>query len=510
MLRTENRTTDPPALEVCHVTKAFPAVMALQDVSITFHPGTVHGIVGENGAGKSTLMKVLAGINLPTSGELKMDGQSVQIRSVQDAEAAGIVMIHQELNLVDELTVAENIFLGRELRKGITLDRPEMERRASELLAQVRAEFGPRVKVASLSLASKQLVEIAKALSRKARILIMDEPTAVLSQREIEILFSLIQELKAGGTTVIYISHHLREIQALCDEVTVLRDGQVVGHLDRGEANPAELARRMVGRELGDFFPPKTSISDNTIALAVSGLVATPWVHKVSLNVRKGEIVGLAGLIGSGRSETAEAIMGLRPREAGETALEGVSVNIKRPQDAVHNGLAYVSEDRKGTGLHLTLNAIHNMTMANLKAYAHPIVSAKDERLTAESWVTKLDIRVGDLTAPVQTLSGGNQQKIAVAKWLDTQPKVLILDEPTRGVDVGAKREIYELIQSLAKQGLACLVIASEMTELIGLCHRILVLRSGRVAGELQEDQMTEENIMQLAAGIDTDAKEVA
>ncbi|MGV3616315.1 MAG: sugar ABC transporter ATP-binding protein [Fimbriimonas sp.] len=492
----------PPVLQVRHVTQQFPAVRALDEVSVTFHAGRVHGVIGENGAGKSTLMRVLAGLQIPTSGEVLVDGAPTRLGSVREAEARGIVMIHQELNLVDELTVAENVFLGREPRRGLTVDRATMERRTAELLAQVGAPFAPTARVADLSLAAKQLVEIAKAISHDARVIVMDEPTAVLSRHEVEALFALVAKLRERGVAVIYISHILSELIRICDEITVMRDGKVVGALPATEATPAGLARMMVGREMGDFFPPKPPLPTGDPILEARHVAVEYCVRDVSLEIRAGEIVGLAGLIGSGRTETAEAIAGLRPRIGGEIRRDGSPTKIRRPKDAVAAGIAYVSEDRKGAGLVLDMDVVENATLASLSRYGRLAVDTKRQRAATDEWVRRLDVRVGDVRAPVRFLSGGNQQKVAVAKWLETQPKVLILDEPTRGVDVGAKREIYDLIGELAKEGMACLVISSEMTELIGLCHRILVLQNGRVSGELTEREMTEENIMMLAAGI--------
>jgi ribose transport system ATP-binding protein len=491
-----------PVLEVRDVTQQFPAVRALDGVSLAFRAGEVHGVIGENGAGKSTLMRVLAGLQVPTSGEVLIDGTAKRLTSVRQAEAEGIVMIHQELNLVDELTVAENVFLGREPRRGLAIDRRTMETRTAELLREVGAPFAPTARVADLSLAAKQLVEIAKAISHDARVIVMDEPTAVLSRHEVEALFALVAKLRERGVAVIYISHILSELLHVCDVITVMRDGRVVGDLPAREATPAGLARMMVGREMGDFFPAKSPRPSGAPALEARGLKVGDCVADVSLDVRPGEIVGLAGLIGSGRTETAEAIAGLRALAAGEVRRDGAPVRLRRPQDAVRAGIAYVSEDRKGAGLVLDMSTVENTTLASLRRYGRIAVDGKKQRAATDEWVRKLDVRVGDVDAPVRFLSGGNQQKVAVAKWLETRPRVLILDEPTRGVDVGAKREIYDLIQELAAEGMACLVISSEMTELIGLCHRILVLQNGRVAGELEGDGMTEENIMMRAAGI--------
>jgi ribose transport system ATP-binding protein len=490
-------------LEVRGLTKVFPATRALDGLDLAFEKGEVHGVIGENGAGKSTLMKILSGIYEPTEGSVLLDGQEVRFRKPGDAMAKGIVMIHQELNLVDDLSVAENIFLGRERTAKGLLDRAAMREAAVELLKQVAAPFSPDTRLGDLSLAAKQLVEIAKAISYDARLIIMDEPTAVLSDRETSALFELIARLKERGVTVVYISHILSELTRVCDRITVMRDGRFVATLPKAEASPAWLARLMVGRELEDIYPPKTVPPAGDPVLTVKGLAVADWVEDVSLSLRKGEILGLAGLVGSGRTEAAEAIAGVRRRAAGTIERDGEVRRIRRVADGIRDRIAYVSEDRKGCGLVLAMDTEENITLANLRNYARPVIQRKRERAVVEDWVKQLNIRVGDVRSPVVNLSGGNQQKVAVAKWLDTKPEVLILDEPTRGIDVGSKQEIYALIHRLASEGLACLLISSEMQELIGLCHRIVVLREGRVMGELEGDEMTEEKIMYLAAGVE-------
>jgi ribose transport system ATP-binding protein len=491
-------------LEVRGLTKTFPSVAALEDVSLTVAPSEVYGIVGENGAGKSTLMKILSGIYEPTAGSLRIEGREVHFRSPADAIRAGIVMIHQELNLVDELSAADNIFLGQERTRLGRIDREKTNQEAANLLAEVGAAFGPETLVGDLSVAGKQLVEIAKALSYDARLIIMDEPTAVLSENESKALFALIERLKAKGVAIVFISHHLREVCEHCDRITVLRDGRHVATFSAASANEGSIAQMMVGRKLEDLYPEKSFVS-GPVALKVEGLAVHGWVERFSIEIRAGEVVGLAGLVGSGRTEAAEAIAGLRAGRSGAVEVEGKVVQIRRPIDAVRAGLAYVSEDRKGRGLVLEMDTTQNLTLANLKEYAYPVIRRRKEEAAVARWVEDLDIRVGDLRAPVLYLSGGNQQKVSVAKWLETRPKVLLLDEPTRGIDIGAKREMYALIHDLAAKGMACLVISSEMPELIGLCHRIVVMRNGKVAGELSEKRMTEEGIMRLAAGLEAE-----
>lgn len=483
-----------PRLEVRDIVVQFPAVLALDGVSLSFEEGEVHGIIGENGAGKSTLMRVLAGLQEPTSGSIHSNDSAKHFRSVGEALKEGIAMIHQELNLVDGLTVAENVFLGKEPHRLGLLNRSEMNAKTAEYLKRVGASFGPEIEVGLLSIAGKQLVEIAKALSYEASVLIMDEPTAVLSETETHNLFALIGDLKAKGVIVIYISHRLAEVEAVCDTISVLRDGKLIKTVRKHEASQSELASLMVGRPLGDMFPPKTPFADAEPVLSVRNLGDGARVFGVDLDLRPGEILGLAGLIGSGRTEIAEMLVGLR-----KSSQQGVA---KSPGDAARKGIAYVSEDRKDSGLILSMDVVQNVTLPNLSAYARPILLKGEEEKAAKSWVQKLDIRAGDLHAPVLYLSGGNQQKVSIAKWLELGPKVLILDEPTRGVDIGAKRELYQLIHDLAEKGMACLVISSELPELIGLCHRILVMRQGRIVGEVSGEGVTEEGIMMLAAGV--------
>lgn len=493
-------------LEVREITMQFPAVRALDGVSLAFEKGEVHGIIGENGAGKSTLMRILAGLQAPTSGEVLISEpelHAVNLHSVRDALKLGIAMIHQELNLVDTLSVAENVFLGREPHTLGTLDRKTMNARTAELLREVAAEFAPDTLVGDLSLAQKQLVEIAKALSCEASILIMDEPTAVLSDHETNVLFELIGRLKAQGVTVIYISHRLPEVERICDRITVLRDGKLIKTVFRGEASQTEMASLMVGRDLEEVFPERAAVRPEEPAIRVRGLSDGVLLAGIGFEVRPGEVVGLAGLMGSGRTEIGEALVGLRKRVSGTIELNGREARPSSPRAAAKLGIAYVSEDRKDAGLLLPMDVVENTTLANLSAYARPTLRKGHEQRAAEGWVKKLDIRAGNLRAPVLFLSGGNQQKVSLAKWLEVGPKVLILDEPTRGVDVGAKGEIYRLISQLASDGMACLVISSELPELIGLCHRILVLRNGRVVGELNGEGATEEAIMVLAAGVE-------
>jgi len=489
---------------MAQISMQFPAVLALDSVSFEIEPGEVHGVVGENGAGKSTLMKILSGLQAPTSGQILLDGKATQFSSIRDALAGGVAMIHQELNLVEELSVTENVFLGREEVKLGVLNRAAMRAKTLDYLKDVHASFDPDSKVSELSIAGKQLVEIAKALAINTEVLIMDEPTAVLSEPEAEALFELVAKLKQKGVTVLYISHRLSEVCRICDRITVLRDGQFVKTMPGPGSTPAELASLMVGRPLGDFFPPKPTVPDVKLppVLQVKDAVVSGHVHGVSLTVRPGEILGLAGLVGAGRTELAEAIIGARSLMKGEILFAGQPVTIHNPKTAMDHGIVYVSEDRKGLGLILNMNVIENLTLANLKSYGTVPVDRRAESEATKKWVENFDIKAGDLEAPILYLSGGNQQKVSIAKWLETKPKVLILDEPTRGVDVGAKREMYEHIHRFAEDGLACIVISSEMPEIIGLCHRAIVMREGRMMGEVSGEELNEQSIMRLAAGV--------
>jgi len=494
------------ALAVEHLTRDFPSVRALDGVSLAFRRGEVHGVVGENGAGKSTLMKVISGLYRPTSGRLLYGGREVTPSGPADALRLGVAMVHQELNLVDELTVADNIFLGRERTRFGLISRRRSERRARALLRRVGADFEPGVRLKRLSIAQQQMVEIAKALSCDASVLIMDEPTAVLARPEAERLFELIGRLKAEGVTVLYISHLLPEVLRICDRTTVMRDGRVVTTLEgaeigQGDAAEARLASLMVGRPMSDHFPERPQRGE-VVALTVRDLTVPGAVHGVSFEVRAGEVLGFAGLVGAGRTEMAEAVAGLRRRTGGEVLVRGAEVPAGRPREAVARGLAYLSEDRRGRGLITGRSVAENLTIVSLARYCHPLLSRDAELAAVRAQVERLRIKIASPDEPVDTLSGGNQQKVALAKWLEIDPKVLVLDEPTRGLDIAAKEEIYRLIRRLAQRGMACAFISSELNELLGMCHRIAVMRAGRVVAVLEGEEMTEENVMLHAAGV--------
>jgi ribose transport system ATP-binding protein len=479
------------------IVKEFGPVRVLHGVDFALEPGRVVGLLGENGAGKSTLMKILAGYERPTSGQLVIDGRERRFASARDAERLGIALIHQEFNLAEHLTIAQNIFLGHEKTRAGLLDRRAMARAAASCLEQVGLDVDPDTRVADLIVAEKQLVEIAKALSREARLLIMDEPTASLSPGETHKLFALMARLKQAGVTIVYISHKLDEMEAHTDEVVVMRDGRFVTRAPTREVDRQQMANLMVGRDVSDMFPPKRfAPHDAPVLLRVSGLNVPGWVEHLDVEVRAGEILGFAGLVGAGRTEAFEAIFGLRPRSSGTIEVAGVPASIRSPRDALRHRMAYLSEDRKGRGLHMDLGLRENLTMMTLERDARPWLDIKGGYAALDQAIADFGIRVRDREAPARALSGGNQQKLALAKYLRTDPQVIVLDEPTRGVDVGARRDIYALIHRLACEGRAVIVISSELIELIGLSHRVAVLHGGRLQAMLGQDQLSEENII--------------
>lgn len=496
-------------ISVNSLSKQFGSVCALDGVNLELRVGEVHGLVGENGAGKSTLMKILSGVEQPTTGELIVRGVPTKLHSVLDALQCGIVMIHQELNLVDELSVAANIFLGREPTRFGIVDRAHCESEARRLLDRIGHKLDPTRRVRTLSIADKQMVEIAKALSYDASVLIMDEPTAALTKHEADALLNLVDQLRKSGVTIVFISHILPQVLRISDRITVLRDGKFVTTLDNAtvcRTSERELAGLMVGRSMAEYFPPRKTHGDK-IVFSVEGISVPNLIYNISFDVREGEIFGLAGLIGAGRTELAEAVIGLRwglrARSGGTIRLNGVTVRITSPVDATHLGIAYLPEDRKDAGLTLNMSIIDNTTMVSLPRYSRILLDRSAQQRATQEHASRLRLRAGGLGDTVRTLSGGNQQKVLLAKWLEIAPKVLIVDEPTRGVDIGAKEEVYHLLQELASQGLACVMISSEMNELIGMCHRIGVMRSGRLVTILDGHSATEEQIIH-AAGLET------
>jgi ribose transport system ATP-binding protein len=492
-------------IEFRGTTKSFGPVQVLHGVDFALPTGQILGLLGENGAGKSTLMKILAGFEQPSGGQLLVNGQPRVFGNSRDAETEGIVLIHQEFSLAEDLTIAQNLFLGHEKKcgwGGALLDDEAMRAEARVVLEQVGLSADVDTRVKKLIVAEKQLVEIARALLRKARVLIMDEPTATLTPTETELLFNLMHQLKREGVTLVYISHKLDEVKRMTDAVVVMRDGICVAQHPTAELTRHQMANLMVGRELADLYPPKsTPPASATPALRVQGLTVPGWADDITFEVRPGEILGFSGLVGAGRTELFEGLLGLRTRSAGSVEIQGQRQTIHSPRDAVRLGLTYLSEDRKGKGLHVNFGLQENLTLMALEHYAKPFLQPALEHQALVEAADKFGIRTGNLRSKASSLSGGNQQKVALAKVLHPNPKVVVLDEPTRGVDVGAKRDIYLLIEELASQGLAVIIISSELMELIGLCHRVAVMRAGRLQAILESQQLTEEELIAHATG---------
>ncbi|MCB8836462.1 sugar ABC transporter ATP-binding protein [Aurantimonas sp. VKM B-3413] len=492
-----------PILEARRASKSFGPVEVLHGIGFALRPGEVHALIGENGAGKSTLMKCLAGYQPVSSGEILLNGEPVQFADSEAAEKAGVVLIHQEFNLAEQLSAEENIFLGREMKRGLFLDRKAMRAKAEELLEELATPVDTRLPVSKLSVSQKQMVEIAKALVRNARVLIMDEPTAVLTSREAEVLFTQIDRLKAAGVAILYTSHKLDEIARIADEVTVLRDGAFVANGKTADMSPDRMAELMVGRELSDLFPKKSPEAANEVVLSVRDFEVPGHVETASFELKRGEILGFAGLVGAGRTELMEGIMGLRPA-SGTISRNGSAVRIRDAAEATRHGLAYLTEDRKGRGLLLDYGMRENLTLLGLDRFSGIFVDEAAEEAALDAAIRRFDIRAGSKTMKVGNLSGGNQQKLLLAKTMLVEPEIVILDEPTRGIDIGTKQQIYAFIQELAREGRAVIVISSEMSEVIGLCHRVIVMRSGRLAGEIEGREITEEAIVRRAMGLET------
>ena len=493
----------PALISVRDVSKTFPGVRALSNVRFELQPREVHALMGENGAGKSTLMKILAGLYIKDSGTILYDGQPIEFASPREAQAAGIGIIHQELQLMNHLTVAQNIFIGREPKRalGLLLDEDKLNSQAKIILDHMSLTLDPRTVVGGLTVAKQQMVEIAKALSFNSRVLIMDEPTAALNNAEIAELFKMIRELKARGVGIIYISHKIDELKQISDRVTVLRDGEYVGTVPTATTSIDTIISMMVGRKLSDAPIHAAEPLSNDIALAVTNLNCGPLVRDVAFSLRRGEILGFAGLMGAGRTEVARAVFGADRAQSGEVVVLGKKVSIRTPAQAVAAGIGYLSEDRKRFGLAVGMDVASNVVMANLPEYlSFRFFLKKGEILEAvKKFVKLLDIRTPSETQEVRLLSGGNQQKIVVAKWLARDCDILFFDEPTRGIDVGAKAEIYKLLRGLADQGKAIVMISSELPEILRMSDRIIVMCEGRITGELPAAEATQERIMQLA-----------
>ena len=495
--------TATPVLEMRHIAKAFGKFYALKGVDLTVWPGEIHALMGENGAGKSTLMKILAGAYTATSGEILIDGKPQTIRGPKDALAAGITLIYQEMQLAPNLTVAENIFLGSELARGGLVQRKAMLSQAQAVIDRLGAQFKASDRVMTLTIAEQQQVEIARALHRQSRILVMDEPTAALSSRETQRLFDLILRLRDEGMAIIYISHRMAEVYELSDRVSVLRDGQYVGSLVRDKLNAPELVRMMVGRPLSELFSKERDIPRGQSRRRVEALTDGGKVKPSSLVVHAGEIVGLAGLVGAGRSELAQLIFGVRKATAGVIEIDGEPVVIHSPREAIDLGIGFLTENRKEHGLFLELAAQENITMATLERDANwGMLNRRKAQTISDDAIQLLNIRVPHAQVRAGGLSGGNQQKLLISRWVAIGPRILILDEPTRGVDVGAKSEIYRIMNDMARQGVAILMISSELPEVVGMSDRVYVMREGAIAGELQAGDISQESIMTLATGV--------
>ena len=490
-----------PIMQIDNIVKEFSGVRVLHKVTIDIFPGEVLGVLGENGAGKSTLLKILSGIYQKTSGSIRFAGQDVSIDNPASAKALGISMIPQEFNLINTLNVFENIFLGNERSNGLFLDKKAMRAKTLGLLAELKTELNPDALISTLSVAQKQMVEIAKALVSDVKVLIMDEPTTVLTNHEVEIFFALVERLKARGVTLVFISHKLKEVKYICDRLVILRDGYLVSIDEVDDIDEADMARKMVGRELNQIYPKKVFGSDETV-LKVSNLNIKGLLKNINFELKKGEILGFAGLIGAGRTETAEAVMGLRKKDSGEVQVNGKAVTIGSVADAVACNMAYLSEDRQGKGLVMNFDIIKNISLISLAKYVKGLIRARAEKKQAQHYVKLFDIKAASINSELMNLSGGNQQKVYLAKWMDTEPEILILDEPTRGIDVNTKKEIYHFINQLTHKGMSVIVISSELEELIGLASRVLVMREGEIVGELEGDDINDREIMYYAAGL--------
>jgi rhamnose transport system ATP-binding protein len=494
--------TETPLLRVCEVSKSFGAVAAVQGVSFDLYGGEAHALVGENGAGKSTIVKMLAGVHRPDSGTLEIDGTPVDLHTPADAKAAGIAVIYQEPTLFPDLSVGENIAMGRQpLGRLRTIDRTAMNRQAEQLFQRLGVSIDPGRPARGLSIADQQLVEIAKALSSDARVVVMDEPTAALTGVEVERLFSVGRSLREDGAALLFISHRFEEITALCERVTIMRDGKHVSTDLLTEITVDEMVRRMVGRDLGALFP-KEEVEPGAVVLQVAGLSRDPVFVDVSFEVRAGEIVALAGLVGSGRSEVVQSIFGVDPRDAGTVTVAGKKLKPGSPKAAMAAGVALVPEDRRQQGLVMELSIERNVTLPRSRALSRlGFLSGGSERRSAREWTDRLRTKYGRLSDEVGTLSGGNQQKVVLAKWLSMTPRLLIVDEPTRGIDVGTKAEVHRLMSGLAAQGVAVLMVSSELPEVLGMADRVLVMREGRLVAELDREDATEEAVMFAAMG---------
>lgn len=494
---------DKALLNMKGISKAFPGVQALTNVRLNVKSGEVLGLVGENGAGKSTLMKILTGIYEKDEGEIHFEGNNISISNPKEAQELGISMIHQELNLMEDLTIAQNIFIGREPRTlNFLLKEKELNKKAKNLFEQLDINLDPEIKVSHLTVAKQQMVEISKALSFHAKVLIMDEPTAALTDSEIETLFTIIKRLKKNGVGIIYISHRMEELKIISDRVTILRDGAYIKTLDTNETEMREVISLMVGREIQTDLQKKQVFTKEENMLEVRKLTNN-HIKEINFELKKGEIIGIAGLVGAGRTEVARAIFGADPIQSGEIFVAGKKVTIKQPSHAVAHGIGYLSEDRKQFGLMVGMDVKENIMISTLKRHTKFLfVQQNILKKISEEYKERLDIRTPSIYQKTKNLSGGNQQKVVIAKWLVKDCDILIFDEPTRGIDVGAKDEIYELLDQLASEGKSIIMISSELPEILRMSHRIIVMCEGRITGKLTREEATQEKIMDYATRI--------
>lgn len=495
--------TKQPLVQMRGISKAFSGNRVLENVEFEILSGEVHALMGENGAGKSTLMKILTGIYERDAGTVLVRGQEVHFKNTKEAEQTGIAVIHQELNIIPYLSVTENMFLGKELTIGKTgiIKYKEMRTKTREYLNRLGIDIDPDVEAGTLSVGQQQMIEIARAVAANTEVLIMDEPTAALTDREINALFQVINSLRKQGVGIVYISHRMDEIFQICDRISVLRDGQFIGTKAIPETNFDEIVKMMVGRQLGERFPKRQTVLGST-SIQVENLSSKGSFEKVNFSVKQGEILGVAGLMGAGRTEIMEAIFGYRPITNGRVLIDGKETKIKSPYEAIQHGIGFITEDRKNEGLVLGLSVRENFTLTNFSSVSKKgVISTKREESFVEDLIQKLHVKTASQHLSVKSLSGGNQQKIVIGKWLGIKPKILILDEPTRGVDVGAKKEIYQLMNELTKQGVAIIMVSSELPEILGMSDRILVIHEGKVSSTFARNEADQEKIMQAATG---------
>ncbi|MED4752026.1 sugar ABC transporter ATP-binding protein [Brevibacillus choshinensis] len=490
-------------LELKNIKKVFGSVTALSGVHLQIKKGQVHTLLGENGAGKSTLMKIISGVHQPDEGEIIWKGEQIKVANPKDAQMKGISIIYQELSLCANLSVADNIFANREPMKGMFIDDNELNVAAKKLLEQIELDITPTTLVKELSISQKQMVEIAKALSFQSEVIIMDEPTSALSSRETEVLFRIIDKLKANGTAIIYISHRMDELMRISDEITVMRDGTYIGTVKKEETDINRLIRMMVGRELKDIYPKRDYEVSGETLLEVAGYTKKGLYENINLQLKKGEIVGIFGLMGAGRSDVAKAIFGISPPESGTMAIKGVPAYIARPQDAISRKIAFITESRREQGLVVSDTVKRNITMISIDKLMGKLGLIRDKKETeiAQEAVRALNVKTSSIDQTVNHLSGGNQQKIVLAKWLETQPEILILDEPTRGIDIGSKNEIYRLMRKLAKEGVGIIMISSELSEVLFMSDRMLIMRDKKIVAELDPASTTQDEVMLYATG---------